>query len=95
MYSTKFDSQATEALYRQNPDDELGQSLDGLSWYGLYRALEAGGGSIVIEDTYGFVGRADFETSEALEEAWCGIGMDAALDALDHAGIAYMEVVGL
>ena len=95
MFSTKFDSQATQTLYNQTPDDDLGQSLDGGSWYGLYRALEAGGGSIVIEDTYGFVGRADFETSEALELAWCGLEMDTALDAGTFPGIAYVEVVGL
>jgi hypothetical protein len=68
--STKFDSQATEALYKQEPDDSWGESLDGFSWYGLYRAQIQGGGSIIIEDTYGFVGRSDFETSEALELAW-------------------------
>lgn len=70
MYSSKFDSQATQALYKQEPDDSIGQSLDGFSWYGLYRAHREGGGSIIVEDTYGFVGRADFETTAALMLAW-------------------------
>ncbi len=76
---TKYDSQATEALYKQTPDDDLGTSLDGFSWYGLYRAEQSGGGSIVIEDTLGFVGRVDFETSEALTLAWFELETDNSL----------------
>lgn len=76
---TKYDSQATKALYAQEPDDSLGQSLDGFSWYGLYRASETGGGSIVVEDTYGFVGRCDFETSQALTLAWSELETDEGL----------------
>lgn len=90
----KFDSQATEALYKQDPDDELGRSLDGMSWYGLYRAVEAGGGSIVIEDTYGFVGRADFETPEALELAWCGLETDEAEYDRESWDLSPVEAVG-
>lgn len=86
---SKFDSQATEALYNQHPDDSIGHSLNGFSWYGLYRADVEGGGSIIVEDTYGFVGRADFETSAALELAWCEISTD-----LDNAGF-YDDVMGL
>lgn len=67
---SKYDSQGTESLYKQTPDEMFGASLDGFSWYGLYRAEEAGGGSIVIEDTYGFVSRIDFETSSDLERVW-------------------------
>lgn len=73
---SKFDSQATEALYRSEPDDSIGHSLNGFSWYGLYRAHMEGGGSIVIEDTYGNVGRADFETTEEIERVWCEIETD-------------------
>lgn len=75
---TKFDSQATRALYAQEPDDSIGHSLDGFSWYGLYIAHNAGGGSIVVEDTYGFVGRCDFETTESLMLKWSEIETDLA-----------------
>lgn len=85
----KFDSQATQALYRQEPDDSIGQSLDGGSWYGLYRAHIEGGGSILVEDTYGFVGRADFETTAALELAWNELAYDT-----DRAGF-YDDSVGV
>ena len=79
---SKFDSQATESLYKQTPDDELGQSLDGWSWFGLYRAHDAGGGSIVIEDTYGFVTRVDFETDFALYLAWHELATDPETNPL-------------
>jgi hypothetical protein len=90
----KYDSQATAALYATEPDDSLGQSLDGFSWYGLYRATDVGGGSIVIEDTQGFVGRADFERTEDLTAAWTSLELDNDLihpdtrDLADFFGIA-------
>lgn len=89
MISSKFDSQATAALYKTEPNDSIGNSLDGFSWYGLYRAHSAGGGSILVEDTYGFVGRADFETTAALELAWSEIEWD-----LDRVGF-YDDAVGV
>lgn len=74
MHMTKFDSQATESLYRQEPDDSYGVSLDGFSWYGLYRTSEEeSGGFILQETTQGFVTRFDFETDSELEEIWAQI----------------------
>lgn len=84
-FGTKFDSQATQSLYAQTADDELGQSYDGHSWYGLYRGSV--GGSIVIEDTYGFVGRVDFDTTQELMAAWETLATD---DDLCH-GDAYRD----
>lgn len=81
VHSTKFDSQATQSLYRQTPDDETGRSLDGGCWYGLYRTgPNESGGFILIEDTFGFVTRLDFLTNQALELAWCEITTDETID---------------
>lgn len=81
VHSTKFDSQATQSLYRQDPDDEAGRSLDGGCWYGLYRTSNhESGGFILIEDTFGFVTRLDYHTDAALELAWCEITTDTTID---------------
>lgn len=76
----KFDSQATRALYNSEPEDQIGASLDGFSWYGLYPANTAGGGFIVIEDTFGYVTRLDYSTTEDLYMAWFGIADDTETD---------------
>lgn len=77
---SKFDSKKTARLYGETPDDELGQSLDGFSWYGLYRSRKGFGGSIVIEDTFGFVSRIDYLTNAALALAWAELETEQDLD---------------
>lgn len=79
---SKFDSRKTERLYNDYPEDSLGQSIDGLSWYGLYPSRE-GGGSIVIEDTYGNVSRVDYVTTAALHLAWSELETEQDLNHND------------
>lgn len=72
MMSTKFDSQLAEELYGETPDEELGYSHDGMSWYGLYRSEKA----ILVESTYGFVSTWEFDTDEKLMRQWEMIQFD-------------------
>lgn len=76
----KFENEQTAYLYAQEPDDSIGHSLDGGCWYGLYRGTRDDrgnhlAGSIVVEDTFGFVGRSDFRDGLTLELTWCEIGI--------------------
>lgn len=77
----KFHNNQTRFLYDSDPDDSIGHSLDGFSWYGLYRNTRDDhgrflAGSIVIEDTYGFVSRIDYSIGSELETAWQEIDLD-------------------
>jgi hypothetical protein len=90
-YLTKFDTPYTARLYGLDPDDSLGQSLDGGSWYGLYRN-SGGGGHIVVEDTYGFVGRVSFATTAALMLAWSELETE---DDLRHDQDDDVEIWGI
>lgn len=76
---SKFPDPLTRRLYNETPEDELGQSLDGSSWYGLY-PRKGEGGHIVIEDTYGFVSRVSFATTAALRLAWSELETEQDLD---------------
>ncbi|MER6102428.1 hypothetical protein ABT115_08875 [Streptomyces sp. NPDC001832] len=64
--SSKFQSREAEDLYFHTPEDQAGDSVTGLAWYGLYQ-LEA---AILTEDSGGFVWMRMYETTAELNEAW-------------------------
>ena len=77
---SKFDSELAERLYElsldSSQDEECGSVQENGTWYGLFREEQA----ILSEDSQGFVSVSEFDSDEALEQAWqecleeCGEG---------------------
>lgn len=70
--STKFQSEDARRLYGlAEPNDQVGSSSEGVGWAGLY--LTAGsqaGGTILVENTDGFVDMHVYDTEEELKKSW-------------------------
>ncbi|MFJ9900222.1 hypothetical protein ACIQPR_43530 [Streptomyces sp. NPDC091280] len=63
---SKFESKEAEELYFLQPEQEVGDSVSGAAWFGLYQ-LEA---IILTEDARGNVFLRKYDTTADLNEAW-------------------------
>ena len=67
----KFPSEKAETLYSEVPDDEAGDSSEGVGWAGLYR--EKVGGYILFESPDGFVDIESYDSTEELMRRWAEV----------------------
>lgn len=68
----KFQDEASEELYNDTPDDQVGDSSEGIGWAGLYlnpKDVEAVA-SVLVEHTDGVVERFNYDTEEEMRDAW-------------------------
>ncbi|WP_055523486.1 hypothetical protein [Streptomyces graminilatus] len=63
---SKFETPEAEELYYLQPEQEVGDSVEGPAWFGLYQ-LEA---VILTEDSQGNVWLRKYDTTSELNEAW-------------------------